>query len=89
MSNEQEAVINIFSEERSRREKEEENLRKKLKVKTSFRKLSSLFHVTLGLVCSLEKKTLLFCLKDASNTIQELLDKVRMLEKMKSPNGKP
>ncbi|XWS60228.1 hypothetical protein CRYUN_Cryun07bG0017800 [Craigia yunnanensis] len=54
---EQESLINIFSEERDRREKEEENLRKKL--------------------------------KDASNTIQELLDKVKLLEKMKSSNFKP
>lgn len=30
---EQEALIDIFSEERSRRDKEEENLRKKLKVR--------------------------------------------------------
>ncbi|OVA09609.1 hypothetical protein BVC80_9101g136 [Macleaya cordata] len=57
MSKEQEALIDIFSEERSRRDNEEENLRKKL--------------------------------KDASTTIQELLDKVRLLEKMKSPNVKP
>ncbi|XWS47776.1 hypothetical protein CRYUN_Cryun13aG0014100 [Craigia yunnanensis] len=48
---EQESLINIFAEERDRREKEEEKLRKKL--------------------------------KDASNTIQELLDKVKLLEKMK------
>ncbi|RZC59703.1 hypothetical protein C5167_007006 [Papaver somniferum] len=49
MNKEQEAFIDIFAEERCRREKEEENLRSKL--------------------------------KDASNTIQELLDKVRQLEK--------
>uniref|UniRef100_A0A2P2JUM4 Morc S5 domain-containing protein n=2 Tax=Rhizophora mucronata TaxID=61149 RepID=A0A2P2JUM4_RHIMU len=49
-----ESLIAIFSEERERRDMEEENLRKKL--------------------------------KDASNTIQELLDKVRLLEKMKSYN---
>ncbi|KAI3977215.1 hypothetical protein MKX01_035945 [Papaver californicum] len=49
MNKEQEAFIDIFAEERCRREKEEENLRSKL--------------------------------KDASNTIQELLDKVRKLEK--------
>ncbi|XP_022736468.1 protein MICRORCHIDIA 7-like isoform X2 [Durio zibethinus] len=54
---EQESLINIFSEERDRRDKEEENLRKKL--------------------------------KDASTTIQELLDKVKLLEKMKSSNFKP
>ncbi|KAK8344101.1 hypothetical protein V6Z11_A07G056900 [Gossypium hirsutum] len=47
------SLINIFSEERDRRNKEEENLRKKL--------------------------------KEASNTIQELLDKIKLLEKMKSP----
>ncbi|GMJ00120.1 hypothetical protein like AT5G50780 [Hibiscus trionum] len=56
MNLEQESIIEIFSEERDRREKEEEKLRKKL--------------------------------KDASNTIQELLDKVKMLETMKSPNVK-
>ncbi|KAI3976063.1 hypothetical protein MKX01_016746 [Papaver californicum] len=49
MNKEQEAFIDIFAEERCRREKEEENLRSKL--------------------------------KDASDTIQELLDKVRKLEK--------
>ncbi|KAF8400013.1 hypothetical protein HHK36_015886 [Tetracentron sinense] len=54
---EQEALIDIFSEERNRRDNEEENLRKKL--------------------------------KEASNTIQELLDKVRLQEKMKTPNYKP
>ncbi|XP_027123568.2 protein MICRORCHIDIA 7-like [Coffea arabica] len=54
---EQESLIDIFSEERQRREIEEENLRKKL--------------------------------KDASNTIQDLLDKVRLLEKTRSiSNGK-
>ncbi|KAJ6970814.1 hypothetical protein D5086_028556 [Populus alba] len=53
LNKEQESLIDIFSEERVRRDQEEENLRKKL--------------------------------KDASNTIQELLDKVRLLEKMKSP----
>ncbi|GAB4828556.1 hypothetical protein Ancab_018216 [Ancistrocladus abbreviatus] len=47
MDKEQEALIQIFSEERDRRDKEEENLRNKL--------------------------------KDASTTIQELLDKVKML----------
>ncbi|XP_021286703.1 protein MICRORCHIDIA 7-like [Herrania umbratica] len=54
---EQESLINIFSEERDRRDKEEENLRKKL--------------------------------KDASNTIQELIDKVKLLEMRKSSNFKP
>ncbi|XVF08653.1 hypothetical protein REPUB_Repub07fG0021100 [Reevesia pubescens] len=53
---EQESLFNIFSEERDRRDNEEENLRQKL--------------------------------KDASNTIQELLDKVKSLEKMKSSNIK-
>ncbi|KAF5195896.1 Microrchidia-like protein [Thalictrum thalictroides] len=52
MNKEQEALIDIFSEERNRRDSEEENLRKKL--------------------------------KDASNTIHQLLDKVRQLEKLKS-----
>ncbi|KAL3512550.1 hypothetical protein ACH5RR_025267 [Cinchona calisaya] len=55
LSKEQESLIEIFSEERHRRDIEEENLRKKL--------------------------------KDASNTIQELLEKVRLLEKMKSPSN--
>ncbi|XP_039035683.1 protein MICRORCHIDIA 7-like [Hibiscus syriacus] len=50
---EHESLISIFSEERDRRDKEQENLRKQL--------------------------------KDASNTIQELLDQIMMLEKMKSP----
>ncbi|KAF2311529.1 hypothetical protein GH714_024598 [Hevea brasiliensis] len=54
LNKEQESLIDIFSEERDRRDKEEESLRKKL--------------------------------KDASNTIQELLDKVRLWEKMKYPN---
>ncbi|TYG60312.1 hypothetical protein ES288_D07G058800v1 [Gossypium darwinii] len=53
LSIEHENLIHIFSEERDRRNKEEENLRKKL--------------------------------KEASNTIQELLDKIKLLEKMKSP----
>ncbi|KAK6148044.1 hypothetical protein DH2020_018956 [Rehmannia glutinosa] len=55
LSKEQESLIDIFSEERQRRDVEEENLRKKL--------------------------------KDASNTIQQLLDKLRSLEKISS-NGK-
>ncbi|XP_022869398.1 protein MICRORCHIDIA 4-like isoform X2 [Olea europaea var. sylvestris] len=50
---EQDSLIDIFSEERERRDIEEENLRKKL--------------------------------KEASNTIQELLDKVKHLER--SSNG--
>ncbi|XP_037491189.1 protein MICRORCHIDIA 7 isoform X1 [Jatropha curcas] len=56
LNKEQESLIDIFSEERDRCDKEEEILRKKL--------------------------------KDASNTIQELLDKVRLLEKMKSPSNR-
>ncbi|KAK4362748.1 hypothetical protein RND71_017989 [Anisodus tanguticus] len=54
LNKEQESLIDIFTEERQRRDMEEENLRKKL--------------------------------KDASNTIQELLDKVAILEKTKSAN---
>ncbi|GKV18984.1 hypothetical protein SLEP1_g29287 [Rubroshorea leprosula] len=57
LNQEQESLIEIFSEERDRRNKEEENLRKKL--------------------------------KEASNTIQELLEKIKTLEKWKSLNGKP
>ncbi|KAK4436834.1 protein MICRORCHIDIA 4 [Sesamum alatum] len=52
LSKEQESLIDIFSEERQRRDIEEENLRKKL--------------------------------KDASITIQQLLDKMRVLEKVSS-----
>ncbi|XAR67873.1 hypothetical protein NMG60_11002806 [Bertholletia excelsa] len=52
LNKEQESLIDIFSEERERRDAEEENLRNKL--------------------------------KNASKTIQELLDKVVLLEKMKS-----
>nr|GMC76148.1 protein MICRORCHIDIA 7-like [Ipomoea batatas] len=56
LNKDQERLIDIFSEERQRRDMEEENLRKKL--------------------------------KDASNTVQELLDKIMMLErKSKSSNG--
>ncbi|KAG5617538.1 hypothetical protein H5410_017362 [Solanum commersonii] len=54
LNKEQESLIDIFTEERQRRDMEEENLRKKL--------------------------------KDASNTIQELLDKVQVLEKTRSVN---
>ncbi|KAJ8554144.1 hypothetical protein K7X08_024822 [Anisodus acutangulus] len=54
LNKEQESLIDIFTEERQRRDMEEENLRKKL--------------------------------KDASNTIQELLDKVAILENTKSAN---
>ncbi|KAL6973002.1 Protein MICRORCHIDIA 7 [Sarracenia purpurea var. burkii] len=54
LNKEQENLIDIFAEERQRRDTKEENLRKKL--------------------------------KDASNSIQELLDKVRLLEK-KSPSS--
>ncbi|KAF8408455.1 hypothetical protein HHK36_007608 [Tetracentron sinense] len=57
MNKEQEVLIDIFSEERNRRDNEEENLKKKL--------------------------------KDAANTIQELHNKVRLQEKMKSPICKP
>ncbi|XP_042496789.1 protein MICRORCHIDIA 4-like [Macadamia integrifolia] len=53
---EQEALIDIFSEERCRRDNEEEKLREKL--------------------------------KDASNTIQELLDRVVSLEKTRCPSCK-
>ncbi|XP_008464402.1 protein MICRORCHIDIA 7 [Cucumis melo] len=49
LNKEQESLIDIFSEERDRRETEERNLRKKL--------------------------------QEASNTIQELLDKIKILEK--------
>ncbi|KAK1572220.1 hypothetical protein Q3G72_029266 [Acer saccharum] len=51
LNKEQESLIDIFSEERDRQEREEENLRKKI--------------------------------KDASNTIQELVDKIKLLEKVK------
>ncbi|OIW18278.1 hypothetical protein TanjilG_31418 [Lupinus angustifolius] len=56
LNKEQETLIDVFSEERDRRDAEEKVLRKKL--------------------------------QDASNTIQELLDKVRRLER-KSSGGKP
>ena len=52
LNKEQENLIDVFSEERDRRDAEEKSLRKKL--------------------------------QDASNTIQELLDKVRLLEKKSS-----
>ncbi|WCJ36307.1 Histidine kinase- DNA gyrase B- and HSP90-like ATPase family protein [Euphorbia peplus] len=54
LNKEQESLIDIFSEERDRRDKEEETLRKKS--------------------------------KEASNTIQQLVDKVKILEKMKAAN---
>ncbi|GAY56283.1 protein MICRORCHIDIA 4 [Citrus sinensis] len=54
LNKEQESLIDIFAEERDRREREEENLRKKI--------------------------------KDASDTIQDLLDKIKLLEKMKTPS---
>ncbi|KAF1867159.1 hypothetical protein Lal_00049588 [Lupinus albus] len=56
LNKEQETLIDVFSEERNRRDAEEKVLRKKL--------------------------------QDASNTIQELLDKVRLLER-KCSGGKP
>ncbi|CAN1796978.1 Protein MICRORCHIDIA 4 [Linum perenne] len=56
LNKEQESLIEIFSEEKERRDKEEDNMRKKL--------------------------------KEASNTIQELLDQVKLLEKMKSTSKK-
>ncbi|GMP57527.1 hypothetical protein CsSME_00021581 [Camellia sinensis var. sinensis] len=56
MDREQEALINIFSEERIRREAEEESLRNRL--------------------------------KNASNTIQDLLDKVKLLESKRIPSCK-
>ncbi|MED6136474.1 hypothetical protein PIB30_118279 [Stylosanthes scabra] len=52
LNKEQENLIDVFSEERDRRDAQEKSLRKKL--------------------------------QDASNTIQELLDKVRLLEKKSS-----
>ncbi|KAL9329875.1 hypothetical protein ACSQ67_004878 [Phaseolus vulgaris] len=55
LNNDQETLIDVFSEERDRRDLEEKNLRKKL--------------------------------QDASNTIQELLDKIRILER-KSTSGR-
>ncbi|KAK7369631.1 hypothetical protein VNO80_11673 [Phaseolus coccineus] len=55
LNNDQETLIDVFSEERDRRDLEEKNLRKKL--------------------------------QEASNTIQELLDKIRILER-KSTSGK-
>ncbi|KAK7358674.1 hypothetical protein VNO77_00612 [Canavalia gladiata] len=55
LNKDQETLIDVFSEERDRRDTEEKNLRKKL--------------------------------QDASNTIQELLDKIRLLER-KSSSGK-
>ncbi|KAI6675527.1 hypothetical protein NL676_003433 [Syzygium grande] len=56
LNREQETLIDIFQEERERRDAVERNLREKQ--------------------------------KDASTTIQDLLDKVKLLEQMKSPNGK-
>ncbi|GAV81580.1 HATPase_c_3 domain-containing protein [Cephalotus follicularis] len=56
LNKEQESLIDIFSDERNRRDKEEENLRKRL--------------------------------KEASNTIQELVEKVRIQEKMRPPHHK-
>ncbi|KAK0590553.1 hypothetical protein LWI29_028735 [Acer saccharum] len=56
LNKEQESLIDIFSEERDRREREEENLRKKI--------------------------------KDASNTIQGLVDKIKLLEKMRSSSNR-
>ncbi|XP_027340218.1 protein MICRORCHIDIA 7-like [Abrus precatorius] len=55
LNKDQETLIDVFSEERDRRDTEEKNLRKRL--------------------------------QDASNTIQELLDKVRLLER-KASSGK-
>ncbi|TKY60561.1 MORC family CW-type zinc finger protein 4 [Spatholobus suberectus] len=55
LNKDQETLIDVFSEERDRRDAEEKNLRKKL--------------------------------QEASTTIQELLDKIRMLER-KSSSGK-
>ncbi|KAI4336352.1 hypothetical protein L6164_014889 [Bauhinia variegata] len=57
LNKEQDSLINIFSEERERRDAEEKSLRNKL--------------------------------EDASNTIQELLEKVRLLERRKYPGSKP
>lgn len=56
LNKEQESLIDIFSEERDRRDNEERNLRQKL--------------------------------LDASHTIEELRDKVRLLEKAKLPSRK-
>ncbi|KAF8005828.1 hypothetical protein BT93_K0187 [Corymbia citriodora subsp. variegata] len=56
LNREQETLIDIFQEERERRETKEQNLRKKK--------------------------------QEASATIQDLVEKVKLLEKMKSPNGK-
>ncbi|KNA08584.1 hypothetical protein SOVF_161360 [Spinacia oleracea] len=56
LNKEQESLIDIFSEERDRRDIEEENLRKRL--------------------------------RDASNTIEELREKVMLLDNMKSFNGR-
>ncbi|KAJ0112603.1 hypothetical protein Patl1_01272 [Pistacia atlantica] len=55
LNKEQESLIDIMSEERDRREREEENLRKRI--------------------------------KDASTTIQELLDRIKLLERMKVPSA--
>ncbi|KAL2342801.1 hypothetical protein Fmac_004086 [Flemingia macrophylla] len=55
LNNDQETLIDVFSEERDRRDSEEKNLRKKL--------------------------------QEASNTIEELLEKIRMLER-KSSSGR-
>ncbi|KAK3042537.1 hypothetical protein RJ639_000261 [Escallonia herrerae] len=75
LNKEQETLIDIFSEERARRDVEEENLRKKLKAEKELR--------------DVEEENLRKKLKDATNTIQGLVEKVRLLEKMKSPACKP
>jgi hypothetical protein len=87
---EQEALIDIFSEERSRRDQEEDSLKKKLKV--SVNKLLRQFSVWC-VACSQQSRTLFLSrlvvhfvqivssLQEASLTIQDLLEQLNNARK--------
>lgn len=88
---EQEALVDIFSEERIRRDQEEENLRKKLKV--SRNSVSIVAFITNAPLCSWlrmaaqhdfppEYATLASpLLQEASSTIQDLLEQLNAARK--------
>lgn len=76
LNREQESLIDIFAEERDRRENEEKILKKKLQVDAPPPFCCFFLFLLVGLLM------ILFPLQDANNIVQELRDRIRQLEKM-------
>lgn len=76
LNREQESLIDIFAEERDRRENEEKILKKKLQVDAPPPFCCFFLFLLVGVLM------ILFPLQDANNIVQELRDRIRQLEKM-------